>query len=167
MSKEKDEITETEQIIDDMTDNQDEEETEEIDETTESNEDKDEITDDDDLELQREIESYQTKITKLDERLAELKAAKIDEIKREAMRKRNYTDEQIDRYIGYIDGETKEDIWQSIIKLSTEIPPKNDYIDPSPMTGGQIKPPRVDPSEIGRKAFERVKHKIFPWMRGR
>src|SRR5690606_31753662 len=112
------------------------------------------------IEIEREIESYQAEIAKLDEQLAGFKAESIAESKRKAMRKLNYNDEQIERYINHIEGETDEEIKQSVFNLMLEIPPVENYIDPSPMSGRSYRPKHKDLTEIGKKAFKRVKDRI-------
>jgi|SRR5690606_37006029 len=116
-----------------------------------------EIIDD---EVEREIESYQSKIAKLDERLAGFKADSIADKKRQAMSKSNYNDEQIERYLSYIDGETDEEIKESINKLILEIPPNIQTGDPSLMNGEKAKPTTADPGQLGKQLYERIKHKV-------
>ena len=165
--------TETEQIYNDMTGKADdkpeqveENETEEkleqeTEETTEQEQDE-EILSEEELEIEREIAEYATKIEQLDAKLAEHKAQHIDAMKREKMKEAHYTDEQIDRYIDFIDGTTEEEIAESVFQL--EIPPAGDnYGDPSPMNGAKQRYAVDHESvgrEIGKKAFERVKNKI-------
>jgi len=156
--------TETEQLYDDMTSKNEAEEKEEqeTEETTEQEEE--EILSEEELEIQREIEPYQSKIETLDAKLAAHEAQHIDALRREQMKARYYSEEQIDRYIEYIDGTSKDEIIESIDQL--QIPPANDnFADPSPCNGRAAKPKTVDHTEIGRQAFGRIKHKIFPWMR--
>lgn len=109
------------------------------------------------------IEEYRAKIEALDAKLAQFKAQKLNEVKREAMRKMNYTDEQIDRYVKYIEGETKDEIERSVLKLASDIPPRNraKYVDPAPMNGLRSKPRQKEPGEIGKSVFERIKEKVF------
>ncbi|MBM7717251.1 seryl-tRNA synthetase [Bacillus thermophilus] len=112
------------------------------------------------LEIEREIESYQSKIAKLDERLAGFKAESIAESKRKAMRELHYNDEQIERYLEHVEGETDEEIKQSVFNLMLEIPPAINYVDPNPMSGRSYRPKHKDPTELGKKVFERIKDKL-------
>ena len=113
-------------------------------------------------EILSEIAEYQAKIEEIDAKIAEFEAKKIDDDKRKLMRKWHFTDEQINRYIGYIDGMTSEEIEKSIAELAQDIPPAGDnFADPSPMNGIKQKPAAADPSEIGKTLFERIKHKIW------
>src|SRR5690625_1310514 len=157
--------TETEQLIDDITAAETEDQTEEqaeeqAEETTE------EILTEEQLEVARAIAEYETEIEQLDAKLAAFEAESVLDKKREEMRKFNYNDEQVERYIGHIDGETAEEIRDSVFQLSSEIPPQDNYADPSLMNGAKVKPARADMGEVGKKAYERVKHKIFPFLRG-
>jgi|SRR5690554_3569117 len=157
--------TETEQLYNDMMGKADEQadpaEAEEKPEQTEPAEDE-EIQSEEELEIEREIAEYTAKIEALDAKLAEYSAKKVDDDKRKLMRKWCYTDEQIDRYIKFIDGETSEEIEKSIAKLVKDIPPKGDnFADPSPMNGAKQKPAPADPGEVGKSLFERIKHRIW------
>lgn len=163
--------TETEQLYDDMT-KPEEAEAEQAEETEEQAEQEEqtqeeEILSEEELEIQRKIKGYQTKIAELDERLNEFKNEHIEKMKRKQMEERFYTEEQIEKYIDHIEGETAEEIDRSIFELVEKVPPKGDnFVDPSPFNGRAAKPKTVDHAEIGRQVFERIKHKIFPWMRG-
>lgn len=113
-------------------------------------------------EEEREIEAYKTKIAEIDAKIAEFETKKIDDIKREAMRKWCYTDAQIERYIKFVDGETSEEIERSIAELAKDIPPAGDnFADPSPFNSIKQKPAPADPGEVGKTLFERIKHKIW------
>lgn len=109
------------------------------------------------------IEEYRAKIEELDAKLAQFRAQKLNEVKREAMRKMNYTDEQIERYVKYVEGDTKEEIERSVLKLARDIPPlkRVKYVDPAPMNGERSKPRQKEPGELGKSVFERIKEKVF------
>lgn len=157
--------TETEQLYNDMTGKADEQaELEEVEEKDEQEQEQDEeILSEEELEIEREIAEYASKIEKLDAKLVEHEAKHIDEMKREQMKKAHYTDEQIERYLPHIEGETADEIKESIFKLTSEIPPRDIYGDPSPMNHAKQRYAIDHESvgrEIGKKAFERVKNKI-------
>ena len=163
------EKNETEQVYEELTkanEEPTEEPSEKPDEPKEQPEEteEDEILSEEELEVEREIETYSKKSEELDAKLAEFKSKKVDEVKRNTMLDFNYTEAQIERYSRHIDGETAEEIKQSVFKLMNEIPPKDNYIDPSLLNGAKQKPKTADPGEIGKKAFERVKHKVFPFF---
>lgn len=155
--------TETEQLYNDMIGKADEQ-VEEVDEQAEQEQEQDEeILSDEELEIEREIAEYASKIEKLDAKLAAHEAQHIDAMKREQMKKAHYTDHQIERYLPHIEGETADKIKESIFKLTLEIPPRDIYGDPSPMNGAKQRYAVDHESvgrEIGKKAFERVKNKI-------
>ena len=147
--------TETEQLYDGMTAQTKPEDTETQTEQTEEAEEIEDQTD-----ALREIEFYQSKIAKLDEQLAGFKAESIAEAKRKAMREVHYNDDQIERYLEHVEGETDEEIKQSVFNLMLEIPPAINYVDPTPMSGRSYRPKHKDPTELGKKAFERIKDKL-------
>src|SRR5690625_1724550 len=112
--------TETEQLIDDITAAETDEQPEDtIEETPEELAEDEEILTEEELEVERKIAEYETEIEQLDAKLAEYKANSLAERKRESMREMNYNDEQIERYIGHIDGETAEEIRDSVFQLSS------------------------------------------------
>lgn len=137
--------------------NNPEETPEQIEETSEQKQNEEILS-----EEELEIEAYKAKIEEIDEKIAEYAAKKVDDLKRKAMRKYHYTDAQIERYIGYIDGETREEIERSIAELAQDIPPAGDnFADPSPFNSVKQKPTPADPAEIGKTLFERIKHRIW------
>lgn len=155
--------TETEQLYNDMT-GKAEQEADHIEEEETEEQAEEELLSEEQLEIQREIESYQRKIETLDAKLEAHKSQHIDAMKREQMKERYYSDRQIESYIEHISGTSKEEIIESIDQL--EIPPANDnFADPSAFNGRAAKPKRVDPwergREIGKEAFKRIKHRIF------
>lgn len=140
-----------EQRLNDSNENNPEETSEQAEETEEQNE-----------EILSEIAEYKAKIAEIDAKIEEYAAKKVIDIKRKAMRKYHYTDEQIERYLKFVDGETAEEIERSIAELAKDIPPKGDnFADPSPMNGVKQKPKPADPGEVGKTLFERIKHKIW------
>lgn len=149
--------TETEQLYDGMKPK------EAIEDQSEQSEEAEAIEDQTDtlLEIEREIESYQSKIAKIDEQLAGFKSESIAESKRKAMRELHYNDDQIERYLSHIEGESLDEIKASVLKLSMDIPPVDPYGDPSAMNGAKQKPTHVDPGELGKSVYERIKHKIW------
>lgn len=139
------ERTETEQLIDELTGTP-EEQPEDI---------KQEETQEQD-EVQREIQEYANKIEALDEKLAEFRSNSLLDKKREALRNKNYNDQQIERYVSFIEGNTNEEITQSVISLMNDIPPVDNYADPSALNGEKQKPKPTDKGEIGRKIAQRL-----------
>lgn len=150
--------TETERMYNDMTGKQ----AEELPEQVEENE-TEEMTNQDEAQtaIDKELAEYQSKIDELDAKLAEHKTQYIDALKREQMRKNHYSDDQIERYLSFIEGETAEEIRDSVFQLTSEIPPQDNYADPSPMNGERSRAKTTDFTELGRQAFHRVKNRIF------
>lgn len=149
--------TETEQLYDGMKPK------EAIEDQSEQTEEAEEIEDQTEalLEIEREIESYQSKIAKLDEQLAGFKSESIAEAKRKSMRELHYNDDQIERYLSHIEGETADEIKASVLQLTMDIAPVDPYGDPSAMNGAKQKPTHADPGELGKSVYERIKHKIW------
>lgn len=141
------------QTYDSTADKQDDEDIEVIDQDTEDTE---ETT----TEQDPAIAEYVSKSEALDERLAEYQSASIVDKKVEAMKRLRYNDSQIERYSSFIDGDTDEEIDESVKRLFMEIPPVVEYGDPNPMNGAKSRPNMKDPIEIGRNAIKRVIDKI-------
>ncbi len=133
------ETNDNDAITDEEQTNEDEETSEDIEETT---------TDNDDNE-------YVEKIAELDARLSAFKAQKVDATKREQMKQVGYTDDQIERYISHVKGESIDDIKASISELMNEIPAinKEDYADPNIFNGMNTQPTPTDGEELGRSMF--------------
>ena len=128
-----------------------------------------EVTDELDADTEKVIADYGTKIAQLDEKLAEYRDNHVENIKIEEMKAAHYNDGQIERYIDHVGGITAEEIKESVFKLSSNIPPVSPYGDPSAFNGVKEKPRAVGEEQlkdIGRKAFQRVQHKI-PGLGGR
>src|SRR5690625_191508 len=71
-----------------------------------------------------------------------------------------YDDEQTKLLTKLVEGETDEEISESIKVLKATIPAKDNYGDPSAFNGVKEKPKTVDAEEVGRNAVSRVLHKI-------
>lgn len=131
-------------------------ENQEVEEEETEEQSEEEILTEEQLETAREVEHYQAKIEALDEQLNEYRAESITEKKREEMRAMNYTDEQIERYIDHIEGETDADIKESVFKIALEIPPRDNFGDPGLMNAAKDKPKTVDKEDVGRSAIRRI-----------
>src|SRR5690606_13515850 len=71
-----------------------------------------------------------------------------------------YSAEQTKLLTKLVEGETDEEISESIKLLKATIPTKDNYGDPSAFNGAKKKPKTVDAEELGRNAVSRVLHKI-------
>lgn len=110
------------------------------------------------LEEQNE---YKALYEKAQQDLEALKTEAINAKKDAMLTQAGYASDQIEVLRNTIVGETDEEITQSIEKLKAVIPPKQNYIDPSPLGGGDGKPRQVGADEVGTKMFQRIKNKIF------
>lgn len=72
-----------------------------------------------------------------------------------------YSAEQTKLLVKLVDGESDEEISESIKLLQTTIPAQDKYGDPSTFNGQKAKPETVGADELGVKVFERIKNKIF------
>src|SRR5690625_3910616 len=72
-----------------------------------------------------------------------------------------YSSEQAQLLVKLVEGESDEEIVESIKLLKATVPAQDEYGDPSAMNGAKEKPETVGADEIGVKAFERIKNKLF------
>jgi len=110
------------------------------------------------LEEQNE---YKKLYEQAQEQLAELRTSNLNAKKDALLSKAGYDDGQIEVLRGTINGETDEELAKAVESLKDVIAPKQNYIDPTPMNGEGGKPAKADKEEIGAKAFERIKNKLF------
>lgn len=117
-----------------------------------------------DDEQAKAIEELSAAIEQMDKQLKAHRTGNIDAIKQAELKALGYTAEQVERYQTHIEGDTDEEIKASVLELSMDLPPPADnWGDPSLMNGAKVKPETVGEDqlkEIGRKAFQRVRHKI-------
>lgn len=67
-----------------------------------------------------------------------------------------YTPEQVEVLRGTITGETDEELAKAVDGLKDVIAPKKNYIDPTPMGGGDGKPKPQGNEGLGKSLYERV-----------
>jgi hypothetical protein len=108
------------------------------------------------LEEQNE---YKKLYEQAQQELAQIKEAALNAKKDALLAKAGYSDEQIALLRNSITGGTDEEISQSVAQLTAVIPPKPNYVDPSPMNGERDKPEPVDERSIGIDLFKRLKAK--------
>src|SRR5699024_5683032 len=145
------EKTESEQL--NITDKTDKEQAEQV----EQEEQIDEEQAEQDAAEQAELQS---KINDIDAKIEQYRINAVQARKEQAMKKFNYDEGQIEKYISFIDGETVEEIESSVLKLTDDIAPNNYFGDPSINNGAAAKPKAVDKREIGRNAVKRIMSKI-------
>src|SRR5699024_10309379 len=110
-------------------------------------------------QTQEQIE-LQAKIDDIDAKIEQYRINAVQARKEQAMRRFNYSDEQISKYVKFIEGDTADEIDRSVLQLSKDIAPNNYYGDPSLLNGAAAKPKAVDKREIGRNAVKRIMSKI-------
>jgi hypothetical protein len=108
------------------------------------------------LEEQNE---YKKLYEQAQQELSQIKEAALNAKKDALLAKAGYSDEQIALLRNSITGGTDEEISQSVSQLTAVIPPKPNYVDPSPMNGERDKPEPVDERNIGVDLFKRLKAK--------
>lgn len=114
-----------------------------------------------DVEREAAIADYTAKLVVLDEQIEELKENELKQMKRDAMALSNYTDEQVQRYLSHIDGNTPEEIQEAISRLKDEIPAGGyQGADPSPMNGAK-KMPKANVFERGRQLGKDTAKKLL------
>ncbi|MES5940689.1 MULTISPECIES: hypothetical protein [unclassified Bacillus cereus group] len=83
----------------------------------------------------------------------------IEMRKREALREKGFTGRDVENAIPQLNGETKADIEASLkdLMVRLRIEERKQGVDPSPGNGLRYTPPSINPTEIGRKMYERIK----------
>src|SRR5690625_1012800 len=74
--------------------------------------------------------------------------------------KAGYDDEQTKLLTKLVEGDTDEEISESIKLLQATCPVQDNFGDPNAFNGAKAKPKTVDAEELGRSAVSRVLHKI-------
>jgi len=72
-----------------------------------------------------------------------------------------YGEDQAKLLVKLIEGETDEEISESIKLLKTTLPAQDNYGDPNAFNGAKEKPKTAGADEVGVSLFENVKNKIF------
>ncbi len=95
------------------------------------------------------------------EQVAQTKAEAAGIKKSALLTQAGYSAEQTKLLSKLVDGETDEEISESIKLLKATIPVQDEYGDPSAFNGAKSKTETVGADELGAKVFERIKNKIF------
>jgi hypothetical protein len=106
-----------------------------------------------------ENEEYKTLATKLQEQLDAIKGDALGAKKEALLAKAGYTQDQIEKYVKYVDGETDEQLSEAVEALKADIPPKPKFADPSPGNGGKQEPKKTDLHDTGVSMYQRLKAK--------
>src|SRR5690625_1128868 len=108
-----------------------------------------------------ETEQYKELYEQALQQAEQAKAEALNTRKSALLTKSGYSDEQAKLLLKLVDGETDEEITESIKQLQATIPTQDNYGEPNPFNGAKEKPETIDADEIGATMFERVKNKIF------
>lgn len=103
-------------------------------------------------EQEKYKELYEEALKSIEEVKSQNIANKVESKLKEA----GYKDEQITRLSKLVEGETEEEIMESIEDLKIAFPTKT-YVDPSPDQRKRHKPEGVDGDDIGKSIFDRLK----------
>lgn len=108
-----------------------------------------------------EQEEYKELAEKLQRQLDEQKADALDAKKRTKLVSEGYSDEQVELLIKLVDGESDEDISESIEKVKKTMPAaKKNYVDPSEGNGRKSTPDKKGAADVGSNAWDRIKDRI-------
>lgn len=116
---------------------------------------KKEKTDERNKELQ-EQGKYKDLYEALQEEFNSFKAEKTSDKIKGLLKEAGYKDEQVERLNKLVEGETEDEILQSIEDLKITFPTKT-YVDPSPDNRKRQTPASVDGEDIGQSMFDRLK----------
>ena len=111
----------------------------------------------------KELEEREEYKTLYEQALQQAETAKQEALtikKNALLTQAGYSQEQTQLLAKLVEGDTDEDIAESIKLLQATIPAQDDYADPSALNGEKGKAKSVDKEEIGRSAVSRVLHKI-------
>lgn len=111
----------------------------------------------------KELEEQNEYKTLYEQALEEANQAKQEALntqKNALLTQAGYSAEQAQLLVKLVDGESVEEIAESIKLLQATVPAQDEYGDPSAMNGEKDKPKTADNEELGRNAVSRVLHKI-------
>lgn len=99
--------------------------------------------------------------------IAESLQAKLDAIQGDALKakkeallvKAGYTEDQVAKYLKYVDGSTDEELAQAVEALRADVPPKPRFADPGVGNGAKQEPKKTDLQEKGKTMYQRLKEK--------
>lgn len=117
--------------------------------------------------LRDEAEQKRLKDNEEYKELADKLQAQLDALNEDAQKakkeallvKAGYTDEQVDKYLKYVEGATDEELLASLDALKADIPPKVKYADPSAGNGAKQEPKKTDLHDKGVSMYQRLKAK--------
>src|SRR5690625_3854026 len=107
-----------------------------------------------------ESEEYKELYEQAQAEVEQAKAETLSIKKNAALANAGYDEDQAKLLIKLVEGDSDEEIEESVEELKTTIPAQDNYGDPSAFNGAKVKPKTVDNEELGRNAVSRVLHKI-------
>jgi hypothetical protein len=108
----------------------------------------------------KENEQYKELAEQLQSELDEIKKAALNAKKESLLAKAGYTEDQIAKYAKYVEGETDEELEQSVEDLLKDIPPRTKtYADPHVYNGKKNEPKKTDLKDKGKSMYQRLKEK--------
>jgi hypothetical protein len=117
------------------------------------------LRDDEERKRLADNQQYKDLADKLQAQLDAIKGDALGAKKEALLAKAGYTQDQIEKYVKYVDGETDEQLSEAVEALKADIPPKPKFADPSPGNGGKQEPKKTDLHEKGKTMYQRLKEK--------
>ncbi|MDA2638219.1 hypothetical protein ABEY48_20655 [Bacillus mycoides] len=106
-----------------------------------------------------EQEKYKELYETLEKQLADEKVKALDAKKETLLVGAGYSAEQVVLLKGLLNGETDEELNQSLETVKVTLLPKGNGADPNPGNHQRQTPSPTDPAEKGKSAFQRLKEK--------
>lgn len=103
-------------------------------------------------------EKLQAELADREKKAEEARKETLKTKKESLLTKAGYSEDQVAKYLKYIEGESDEDIQASLDALKADIPPKK-YVDPSAGNGKKHEPKKQDLTDKGREAVKRLRAK--------
>ena len=110
----------------------------------------------------KRLEEAQEYKTLAEQYKSELETLKLDAVKAKKeslLTQAGYSGEQVALLSKLVDGDTDEDMAESIETLKSTVPPKPKYVDPSAGNGNRDKPEQTDLEDEGKSLYQRLKAK--------
>lgn len=107
------------------------------------------------LQEMKDQEKYKELYENALEEIENIKSTKVAKKKSELLKDAGYKDSQIERLSKLVEGDSEEEILESIEELKEVFPTKT-YVDPSADNRKRSTPDSVDGEEIGRSLFDKI-----------
>lgn len=90
------------------------------------------------------------------EQLSKASKVAVEKDRESALRQAGYGDEQVELLSKLVEGNTEDEIAESVKKLLDSFPVKKQYVDPSVDQTKRQKPDAVEGEDVGRSLFEKL-----------